>query len=427
MKQYFLILLSFILFLGAFQFPEANAQCPTQGSVDVKTHTDISCFGANDGTITVDLADASTSEPYNFELFDLGSGSFITLSVTEVEDKPSRSVVYSDIPPGTYSVIFFKNPTCVLNIIEPPFGFVIDEPPVLTLTGADVITSCNGGSDASGTFTAGGGTPGYSFTVDSNTTGGTTSTTATTLDFINAGVGSIVVTVTDANGCNVQHTINVTQPPVLTLGTTADVLLACNGDLTGTGTFTAGGGTPGYSFTVDSNTTGGTTSTTATTLDFINAGAGAITVTVTDANGCTTQSTINVTQPPALTFGTTGDILLLCNGDTNGSGTFTAGGGTPGYTFVVDNNTTGGTTSTTATTLDFINAGIGIITVTVTDASGCTVQSTINVTEPPVLTLTGADVITSCNGGSDASGTFTAGGGTPGYSFTVDSNTTGGT
>ena len=126
-----------------------------------------------------------------------------------------------------------------------PATINVTEPTVLTLTGPNVSTSCNGLSDASGSFTAGGGTPGYSFVVNSNTTGATTSTTATTLDFTGAGVGSIMVTVTDNNGCNVAHTINVTQPPVLTLGTTPDVLLACNGDMTATGTFTAGGGTPG--------------------------------------------------------------------------------------------------------------------------------------------------------------------------------------
>ena len=240
-------------------------------------------------------------------------------------------------------------------------------------------------SDASGSFTAGGGTPGYSFVVNSNTTGATTSTTATTLDFTGAGVGSIMVTVTDNNGCNVAHTINVTQPPVLTLGTTPDVLLACNGDMTATGTFTAGGGTPGYTFTVDSNTTGGTTSTTATTLDFTGAGVGSITVTVTDANSCTTQSTINVTQPPVLTLTPTPDVNLTCSTDTNATGTFTAAGGTAPYAFTVDANTTGGTTSTTATTLDFINGGAGLITVTVTDASACTSQMTINVIAPPPI------------------------------------------
>ncbi|NJM25427.1 MAG: hypothetical protein HC859_08005, partial [Bacteroidia bacterium] len=177
---------------------------------------------------------------------------------------------------------------------------------------------------------------------------------------------------------------------MLVLTPSVDFALLCNGDTDGTGTFTASGGTAPYIFTVDVNTTGGTTSTTAATLDFAGAGVGSITVTVTDASGCTQQATINVTEPAALTLNTTGDILLTCNGDTNGAGSFAAGGGTPGYTFVVDTNTTGAATSTTATTLDFTGAGIGTITVTVTDANGCSTQSTINVTEPPLPTTADA-------------------------------------
>jgi hypothetical protein len=41
------------------------------------------------------MADAATSEPFNFELFDLSAGAFVTLSVTEAENKPGRGVVYS--------------------------------------------------------------------------------------------------------------------------------------------------------------------------------------------------------------------------------------------------------------------------------------------------------------------------------------------
>src|SRR6478735_9341469 len=97
----FLIL--FVAFFGLLILSEqsAYAQCPTQANVLVKTHTDVSCFGANDGTITVDMADAATSEPFNFELYDLGAGALVTLSVTEAEDKPGRGVVYSAVPPGT--------------------------------------------------------------------------------------------------------------------------------------------------------------------------------------------------------------------------------------------------------------------------------------------------------------------------------------
>lgn len=50
-----------------------------------------------------------------------------------------------------------------------------------------------------------------------------------------------------------------------------------------------------------------------------------------------------ITEPLPLAMSTTGDIVLDCFGDTDGMGTFYVSGGTMPYTFVVDDNTTGGT------------------------------------------------------------------------------------
>src|SRR5688572_14989900 len=107
MKNFLILSAAFFCLLAFTPAFEANAQCPAQVNVLVRTHTNISCFGANDGTITVDIDNAATSEPFNFELFDLAGGTIVTLSVTETEDKPNRSVVYSNVPAGSYAVLFF--------------------------------------------------------------------------------------------------------------------------------------------------------------------------------------------------------------------------------------------------------------------------------------------------------------------------------
>src|SRR5258707_6553720 len=84
-----------------------------------------------------------------------------------------------------------------------------------------------------------------------------------------------------------------------------------------------------YATLFPTNTAGGSTSFTATTFTLSNAGAGSITVKVTDANNCTQSNTINFTQPAsALALAKTADVALACFGDMNGSGTFTASGGT---------------------------------------------------------------------------------------------------
>jgi gliding motility-associated-like protein len=378
----------------------------------------LNCFGDTNGTGTF-TASGGTS-PYTFAVNSNTTGGTTTSTATQV------SLTGAGAGSITIQVTDAKGctATSTITVTQPASALVLSN------TG-NIALNCFGDTNGTGTFTAAGGTSPYTFTVNSNTTGGTTTTTATTLSLTGAGIGSITVKVTDAKGCTSTSTINITQPAsALSLNNSGNIALNCFGDTNGTGSFTASGGTSPYTFSVNSNTTGGTTSTTATQLNLTGAGVGSITVKVTDANGCTATSTITVTQPAsALVLNNTGDVALNCFGDTNGSGTFTASGGTSPYTFAVNSNTTGGTTTTTATTLSLTGAGVGSITVKVTDAKGCTTTSTINVTQPAsalALTNTG-DVALNCFGDTNGSGTFTAAGGTSPYTFTVNSNTTGGT
>lgn len=189
--------------------------------------------------------------------------------------------------------------------------------------------------------------------------------------------------------------INVGAPPSLT-STATNIL--CNGGV-GSATVTATGGM--NPLTYNWNPTGQTTPV-ATGLT-----AGTYTVTVTDALGCSSVSTVTITQPPALTLNTTTQGASC--GMPNGSATVTAGGGTPGYTYAWSN----GSTNSTATGL-----GAGTYTVTVTDANGCSQATTVNVITsngPTIATSTLNNV--SCNGGNNGSASATPFGGTPPYTY----------
>ncbi|HYF68569.1 MAG TPA: SprB repeat-containing protein, partial [Ohtaekwangia sp.] len=173
-----------------------------------------------------------------------------------------------------------------------------------------VDVSCNGGNDGEIQVTFTGGEPPFSYSLVVVTGSGDipidniSNTTDQVVTFSGlyasaAYSGQYKVTVVTSNGgtplalCKTRtiQNIDISEPSVLNLSTTGDIILACNGDTDGSGTFTASGGTAPYTFTVDANTTGGTTSTTATTLNLSGAGPGTITVTVTDANSCTNQAT----------------------------------------------------------------------------------------------------------------------------------------
>src|SRR5258708_12751135 len=106
MKKFFtpsLFSIFLILLVGS---NVALAQCPTVAAVASKTHTDVTCNGANNGTITVDLGAGNGTPPFNFELYDNNTGSFVTLAVTRTVGPPNK-VVFSNVYPRSFPLIVF--------------------------------------------------------------------------------------------------------------------------------------------------------------------------------------------------------------------------------------------------------------------------------------------------------------------------------
>ena len=119
---------------------------------------------------------------------------------------------------------------------------------------------------------------------------------ATTQDLASAPAGTYTVTVTNAIGCTQTASYTITQPDQLTISATAGTI-ACNGETTTVSLSSAGGtGTLTY----------GSTSTTVN--------AGSYTYTVTDANNCTASTTINVTQPAAITISSFSPTMVSIGG-----------------------------------------------------------------------------------------------------------------
>ncbi|MBK7669208.1 MAG: SprB repeat-containing protein [Sphingobacteriaceae bacterium] len=58
------------------------------------------------------------------------------------------------------------------------------------------------------------------------------------------------------------------------------------------------------------------------------------TVTVTDANGCTTTNTVTISQPASALSTATAITNVLCFGNSTGAATVTASGGAGGYTYL---------------------------------------------------------------------------------------------
>ncbi|HWJ02850.1 MAG TPA: SprB repeat-containing protein, partial [Verrucomicrobiae bacterium] len=178
------------------------------------------------------------------------------------------------------------------------------------------------------------------------------------------GVGSYSVTVTDANGCTATGTWNITQPAQLTTSATS-VNVNCYGDATGSIDLSVSGGTTPYKYDW-LDVTGA-----ENTQDRSGLAAGTYTVVVTDANGCTTQRSVTITQPPVINVSLQA-TPQLCVGASNGVITVTASGGTGTLMYSLN----GGTYQSGNV---FNNLAAGTYTVTVKDANNCTKQASVTI------------------------------------------------
>ena len=288
---------------------------------------------------------------------------------------------------GTYSVTITDANGCTATSSS-----TITQPTALVaVTVVDSNITCNGLSNGGASASASGGTGAYSYTWNN---------AAITASITGVAAGTYSVTVTDANGCTDSTSVIITEPAALVASAVVDNNVSCNGLADGSATASATGGTGAYSYTW---------STGATTATVTGLAAGTYSVTVVDANGCSANTSITITEPTALVVTTTVVSNVSCNGLCDGEISANVTGGTSPASFIWSTGSTGN---------PITNLCAGTYTVTVTDANGCTATSTSIVTEPPVLVAsTSLDANVSCNGLADGAATATATGGTPSHTF----------
>ncbi len=106
----------------------------------------------------------------------------------------------------------------------------------------------------------------------------------------------------------------------------------------------------------------------ATTQNITVLSAGNYSVTVTNANGCSHNQSFTITQPTLVSGSATGSTLNC--GNTNGTASATASGGTAPYNYAWSNG---------ATTQNLSAISTGIYSVTITDANACNTISSATV------------------------------------------------
>lgn len=299
---------------------------PTVLSLNPNSQVDVTCFNGNNGTATVNPTGGTPNYTYLWS-----------------NNQTSQTAV--NLIANTYSVTVKDANLCSITT-----SFTIIQPTQIVL-GTPVLVNvlCNGGNNGSAQVpvTGGGNTP-YTFLWSDN---------QTTNPAVNLFAGPYSVTVFDASLCAVTTTIVITEPtPVLLSTSETDV--KCNGGNDGTATVSATGGAGGFSYIWDN---GGTTSTITGLI------ANTYSVTVTDANNCTSNTSVTVNEPTALSLSAT-STRETCFGFVDGTVSTVFSGGTPPYSIRLIQGTS---TIAQNTSGQFNNVAPNQYIVRIVDANGC--------------------------------------------------------
>ncbi|WP_461305114.1 Ig-like domain-containing protein, partial [Aureisphaera sp.] len=218
--------------------------------------TPVTCNGDSDGTASSTVTG--------------GSGSF-----TYLWNTGATTASISGLSGGVYTVTVTDTVTqCTATA-----NTTVNEPAALSSGIAVNNVLCFGEDTGSLDLTVTGGTSPYTFLWN---------TGATTEDIDNLTAGTYSVTITDANGCTLSDSATVQQPASgLSISITAQTDILCGAPSSVTATAT--GGTAPYSYSLD----GGTAQASGTFTDLA---AGDYTISVLDANGCSSSVAVTILE-----------------------------------------------------------------------------------------------------------------------------------
>jgi gliding motility-associated-like protein len=227
--------------------------------------------------------------------------------------------------------------------------------PSITLSALTTNVSCFGSTNGSINLSVLGGFAPYSYSW---------SNSVLTEDLSLLATGNYSVTVIDATACSNTLSVLVNEPSQLIANALVTTSIACNGG----------------DAIVAVSATGGTGSYTGTGTYTV--AAGNYTYTVTDANGCASNFTINIAEPQPLIINASATSSNICDGQ---SVNLTATGA---LTYTWNNSVSNGVSFTPTATANYIVIG--------TDINGCIGSETISITVntlPIVIANTSSTII----------------------------------
>ncbi len=356
-------------------------QPTTALSVSITNQTAATCGGSN-GTVTVAGAGGTVGGGYQYKI---GNGSY------------QSGTIFGGLSGGTYTVTVQDANLCTSTV-----QVTITQPSNLSVSASgQTNVLCFNGTTGSATVAGAGGTPGYLYKIGN----GSYQNSGT---FSGLAAGVYTITVQDAGTCTSTTTVTITQPSTaVSVSNSNQTNVLCNSASTGSVTVAGGGGTGAYQYKIGSGAY-------QSSPTFSGLAAGTYTITVQDANLCTSTLSVTITQPTtALSVSNSTQTNILCNNGSTGSVTVAGAGGTGAYQYKIGN----GAYQSSPT---FSGLSVGTYTITVQDANLCT--STINVVISQPNTAVSGSITAQTNvacGGNTGAVTVAGAGGTGAFQYKI--------
>lgn len=430
-----------------------NIQEPPPFEV-TSTTADVSCAGECDGSVGVEATGGTGNLVYSWQPAGLdGDG---TPNV-------------DNLCAGQYSLTISDQNSCDTTVV-----FVIEEPEPITLTVNKTGITCGNVCTGAAQVQVEGGTPGYSFHWHPEPAIGQGTDSVEELC-----VGTYVVTVTDAQGCQATELIQIEPAPDMEVELTTQPV-SCPGECDGQAAAIVSGGVPPYDHAWSPEPASGQGTPNASGFC---PGPGSLVI--TDAAGCDTTINFTIDEPDPIQANA-GVTQPGCAGDCDGSIVLNPSGGSGIYTYqwmpVPPNGnghaeatglcpgtyevtiTSGGCSITLSFTLEDTpgfdvqlevtpNSCFGVCdgtativgnldgltfawshdpfatgnsvdslcqggyAVTISNAAGCDTTFAVNIDPPLPLEVEAQVEDATCGGGCDGQAVIVVSGGTPGYTF----------
>ena len=343
---------------------------PSPTTLSVQLIDNISCYGANDGSLSVSISGGIA--PFTYQWTNNMNNDTLTTDTI------------SSLVSASYFLEIMDSNSCLSDTT-----YVISQPTQIQIIQNNTHILCYGDTNGVTVLNISGGDGNYILNAFGQTLPLLGTSTISSAQFFPNGIpaGVYPFSVSDGGGCIKQDTIVITQPDALSLASTVNNI-SCYGLVDGSVSLNISGGTAPYT----EDWAGFNPNILAQGTYFFN---------VTDSNNCIINDSITISEPDSLTYSSSIN-QVSCFGLADASVVFTINGGSAPYT-----EDWGGSNP--------LALSPGTYSYTISDTNACSTSDSVTITEPSELLVSITSTNITCYGGNNGTAILSISGGTSPY------------